>query len=703
LDFTFKTDYGFVFIIIPLILAGVISYFYYKKTRLENFQKKLFTFLRFLSLFFLFLLLLSPVVSFIKKITEDPVNVFLIDNSESLLLENRDAKIKEIIAEKIKVSVNAENLFFLYSENLYREIELKDLQNIPFTGINNFKTNLTQSIYSLPGRLSGKNLSSVTIVSDGIINEGGNPVTAVKTLNVPFNYILTGDTIQKNDLVLKNIFYNKTAFIESNVPVKLEINSFNYDRDIKIDLYEEDKLLDTRYVKVEKGKNSYEASFNVQSNTEKIVKYKIGIEGAEDEITLKNNYSEIFIKFVSNKFKVLAIAGGPGADFAFIKEELLKINNFETSFLTQKSGSEFYEGAAGDLGSYDAFIFIGYPTQVTNPLILNEVREQLDKRNASLIMFTSRDMDMQKLSLFENKLPMKIGGISDREEETGIKTFASLKNEIFKNGELISSINSFPNIFKTSTSFLINSSAETLLLMGRNSEPAFVIQNTDKNRSAAFLPYGVYKWRLSPAKNNAREVLNYLLTTSVVAITDKKENKNFVIETTKSVYSKFEDVEFQARITNFEIQGGEKILVKISGNGISKELELTKKENKYYEGKINIESDGNYEYKAELISKDNVAESVQNRFAIGENNFEYRLTRADNSVLNSLKNATGGRNFSGLNSDGINEALLNFDEKARSEFRSKRNFELNVNPYFLAAVILLMCLEWFVRKRNSLP
>ena len=705
MDITLKSDFSLLYFILSVILAIAVSWFYYRRSTLEGINKKLFAVLRFLSLFFIFLLFSSPVISFLKNTFTDPVNVYLIDNSQSLLLDKRDVLLSSVLDEKILRSEpgNSDNLYFLFSGCLMREVKKDELRNISYSGVNNFETNLTSSIYSLQERLANENLSSVTIISDGIINEGGSPETAARLLNVPVNYILTGDTVQHNDLVLKNIFFNKTAFIESSVPVNVGINSYNYDTEIKLNLYEEDNLVQTKVLKVSKDQNNYELSFNVMSDAERIIKYKIEIEGLNDEITLKNNFQEFFIRFVNNKFRILVLSAGPGPDFAFISEEIKKVKNFEATFLTQKSSSEFYEGTVPQLDNFDSYIFIGFPTSISNQNILNEIGSALEKNNSSLIFFAGRNTDQNKLSVLSDKLPFKTISASDKEEETGIRTVSILNNEIFKNSQLLSQVNSFPNIFKTASTFALNTPAETFLVMSQNSEPAFIIQNTEKNRSAAFLAYGLYKWRLNNQRNNAEEVLNYIITSSVIAITDKEQKKSFNIETTKPVYSKFENVKFNARITNYELQGGEKIRVKITGSGFNNSFELIKKDNRYFEGEINIPADGTYNYTAELMSGNNLVESTDNRFIIGENNFEYKLTRADNSFLNNLTGDTYGVNFSNSDNSTIKDSLVNFNERSKSEFRIKKNFELNVNPYYLGIIIFLLCLEWFFRKRNNLP
>lgn len=705
MDVTLKTDYGFLFIIISIIISAAVSWIYYRRSDLEGMKKKLLAALRFLSVFFILQLFSSPVISLFKNIFREPVSVFLIDNSQSLLLENRNIRLSEVLKNKIMNSApgNSENLYFLFSENLIREIKKDDLDKISYEGINNFETNLTSSLYSLQQRLAGENVSAVTVISDGIINGGGNPGTAARLLNVPVNYILTGDTVQKNDLVLRNIFYNKTAFIESSVPVKIEINSYNYDRDIKVNLYEENDLIQSKVLTVSKDKNVYDISFNVNSISEKVVKYKTEIEGIDDEITQKNNFREFFIKFVNNKFKILVLAGGPGPDLAFLSEEIKKVKNFDATFLTQKSASEFYEGAVPDLSGFDSYVLIGYPTSVTNQNILNDIRSSVEKNNSSIVFFAQRNTDFNKLSVLSDKLPFKTISYTDKEEQTGIRSVSKIENEIFRNAEIITQVNSFPDIFKTVSEFTVNPAAETFLIMNKNSSPAFIIQNTDKNRSAAFLAYGFYKWRLNNQRNNAGDVLNYIITSSIIAVTDKEQKKAFTIETTKPVYSKFENVKFIARITNFDLQGGEKIKVKISGEGFNNSFELLKKDNRYFEGEINVPADGTYSYTAELYSGNNFIESTDNRFLIGQNNYEYLLTRADNSVLNELTGVSSGVNFSDKDNSAVKDSLEKFNELSRSEFRSGKNFELNINPYYLGILIFLLCMEWFFRKRNNLP
>ena len=705
MDYTFKTDYNFIFIPVIILISIIISYFYYRNSKLEKLQRSLFTFLRFLSVFFILLLLLSPVLIFIKNMIKEPVNVILIDNSLSLTIENRQDELKQILKNKTGNNFpgGSENLYFLYSGNLNDELKKDDITGFSYSDKNNVRTDLTVTLNSLGDKLQNKNLSSVTIVSDGIINEGGNPLNTAKSLNTTFNYILTADTVQKNDLLIKNIFYDKTVFKESSVPVKVEINSYNYNRSISVNLFEENNLIDTKSINVTNGIISYDLTFNVSSDKEAIKKYRIEIPILEDEITGKNNSEEFFINFTDNKFRVLVLAGGPGPDLSFLTEEIKKIKNFEATYLTQKSSAEFYENTVTDLSVFDSYILVSYPTNISDVSILTRIKENIEKNNSSLIFFAGKNVDYTKLSILENHLPFKTAGKSETEEETSVRSIISTDMNIFKNSALLSSVNNFPNIFRTRTVFSINPSSETFLVSGKNSDPLFIIENSNRNNSAAFLAYGFYKWRLNPKTGNGAEIFNYLVSNSLIAITDKEKKNKFKIETNKPVYSKFESVKFEARIINFDIKGGEYVKVNVTGKDFSNAITLTKSGSNLFTGEMAVNVNGDYDFKGELFSDNTSVQSMNGRFLIAEDNKEFKLTRGDNSILSSLANETGGYNFSNKTSDEIAADLKVLNERSKTEYKSRQSFEFNMNPYYLSFLIFLLCLEWFFRKRNNLP
>ncbi|MBL7129122.1 MAG: hypothetical protein ISS16_09095 [Ignavibacteria bacterium] len=704
MEFLLKAEHSTVYIIIVTIVAALLSYFFYRNSSIKNPLKFILQFIRFLAIWLIFLLLLSPVLSFFSEITQKPINIFLIDNSLSLNIENRDSLTTDLLNNIIPDIENnkSENKYFLFSKGLEEEIKEDEFDSIKFTKINNLETNLSTTLLTLLEKYENKNISSVNIISDGIINSGGNPSHSAKMYNIPINYFLIGDTIQKPDLLVKDIFFNKVTFVESQTPLKIEINSYGFDKKIKVNLYEDSNLINYQFIDVNSNSNSYDISFKLSSPVEAIKKYKIEVEEEPNEITFKNNYRELFTKYIDNKFKVLVLSGGPSADFAFISEEIKNIENFEAEFRTQKTANEFYEGQVPDLNNFQAFIFIGYPTSISNISLLNDIKESIERNESSLFFIASRNTDYKKLSLLENNLPFKAVSISESEKEIGVKTVSSITQDAIRNLEVLKSVNSLPNLFKSGTVFSINPESETILISS-SGEPMLVIQNTAKNKSAAFLGHGLYKWRLTPGITNSEQVLNAILTGVIISITDKEKRKKFSINTSKQVYSPYENIKFTGTINDITLKGGMKIKIKIYNDDFNERIELQKVGNFDFEGLININTTGDYYYTGELYSKGRLIESDTKKLSIGENNYEYKYTRSDKSILNYLSLTTGGRDFTNMEINKINDFIIQVNSQETETVISSENIFLNFNLYYLFIIILLLTTEWVLRKRNNLP
>ena len=89
MGFSIYTGHNFIFVLLIIILSLFISFFYYRKTKTEPNKRYLLSSIRFLSVFFLLMLFLFPVLTYSAKIIDNLLNIFLIDNSQSLNIEDR--------------------------------------------------------------------------------------------------------------------------------------------------------------------------------------------------------------------------------------------------------------------------------------------------------------------------------------------------------------------------------------------------------------------------------------------------------------------------------------------------------------------------------------------------------------------------------------------------------------------------------------
>lgn len=682
-----------IFLILAALVAGIIAFFYYRKSDLESPKKYIFPAIRFFSLFFILLLFLTPVLSFITTDANESKNIFLIDASRSLEIENR--KNDEI--NFIKDKLSEKNNFYVFSDGLLNEMKYSGIDSL--TKINT-RTNSTNLFKTLSALSSLQNINSLNIISDGNINEGGNPSELAKSFNAPFSYVLIGDTTQKRDALVKNIYVNKSAFIDSKVSVKIEVNSYKINESLKLNLYEEETLIDSKTLPVNDKNNLYEADFNVSSGTEGIKKYKVEVDAVKDEITIKNNTDYFFINYLNNKFKLLVYSGGPSSDFAFIKEQLSSVNNFQITYQTQKSANEFYESPVNNYKDFDAIVLAGFPVQQTSSSLLSELKSSIDKYKTPVIFIENRNTDYGKLSVFIENLPMTIINSSNNEIETQLRLVTNSNSEYLKSTD-INLINSAPQVFINSGSYNAKPGAESIIINTKNSQPAVIILNTNDKASAAFLFHGFYKLRLNK-QNDFSPVFNKLLSTTIISISSKDKKKIMDFELSKNIAGVNDEVMLKARLKNFEEISVPSIKVKINSKDFSKEIEFNKISADYFEGKFIPLSNGDYKITAELSSAGNIIETANARLLADEDNFEFKKTNSDKTILSEIASATNGRNLTTLTKREIENYLDSISSSQSLKEKSRKDFSLKFNPYFLSLVIFALCLEWFLRKRNNL-
>jgi hypothetical protein len=208
---------------------------------------------------------------------------------------------------------------------------------------------------------------------------------------------------------------------------------------------------------------------------------------------------------------------------------------------------------------------------------------------------------------------------------------------------------------------------------------------------------------LNPNSTNSDVVLNSIISGTALSITDKEKRNKFFIETNKQIYSIDENIIFNASINESGLKGNEKIRVRIYNDSYSDEFELDKGENFTFNGKTRIKTAGEYFYSAELISEGVVIDKITNKFITGESSNEYKDTRSDAGIFNQLASLNGGKRLNELLGGNIKDIIRKSGENLseRKEFSLKEYF--NTNVYYLFIIIVLLSLEWILRKRNNLP
>lgn len=707
ITFTFNPVLFFLAVVF-FILFTIFIYRYTVPSILRG-KKTLLIILRILALSLLLLAIFEPTLSISKKSILKPITLFFVDNSRSILADSKaenDKKVKSILNE-LERSDLASSINLRTFGSKISNVSFDSLNKINFSESSTNFSNIFDTISE-----SKENISSAVILSDGIITDGSNPIYAAEKSGIPIFTIGIGDTTKRKDVEIKNILYNE--FIYAEAPTTLSATVLNEgfrNRNINLSLYENDVLIEQKNVILSSdGIQNVQLSYTPKLSGEK--KLTIGLSNLEGEHTTANNRKVFYINVLSNKVRVLLLAGSPSADLSFIKNTLLTDNNLSISSITQIGASKFLEKNNREkfLDSAEVLILVGFPSRETSPEILNKVSVLISQKNIPYLFVLSSGTDLNLLSQLRKDLPFtyNTAALSYLEVQPNITSEQS-KNPLLQNNnsDPISAWNNLPPVFQPFTEFSAKPESEIVSKTKVNNiltnKPLILTRRLGSQRSIAVLAKDVWKWKLQTALKDL-DLFDRFILQSIKWLNSPEDKKRIQIKTSKKIYALGEEVEFVAQIydDSFNPISDAAVKVKIKNDNDKFELNLNSLGNGLYEGILQTNKPGNYSFSGEAKLNGKQLGTDAGLFNIGEVDIEMMNTRMDYELLNSLANVSGGRYFNIDEAKSLFNLLAELNKKSSKEKIDKKEYPLWSNEFLLFTIILLFGFEWFVRKREGM-
>ena len=673
---------------LSLILFAAISIglslFLYIKNELPKFTKAILITLRAVSLFLMLSLLLNPFIEYFRSISEKAKNIILVDKSFSTEIGSNDTAILNSVFDITKKGDDFK--IYTFGSRLIQEVtELTKDSNVN----NRYSTNLASSFDDIR-ELNFEKINSISIISDGLVNEGNNLLIAARNLKAPIHYKLTGDTAQRKDLVLNRVLYNKRQFVNSTAKVFAEIKSFYTDKEVKINLYENDIKIRTNSIVANSSKYEYETVFDVMSPIAGIKKYRLEIEPETGEVTEINNDEIFYINYSDNTVSMLVIAGAPSYDLSSLKQTLNRSENIKYDTRVQKSASEYYEGVLPKFGDYDIITLIGFPNNFTSKESTDLIVSGIKKSRNAVFFFNSSDLSFDKISELKDILPFAINETGKREIKSNV---FFTPNKLYDDTESLRRLKTLPAAFFYQGAF--SGRPNSTLLGLQNSEPAIVVDNSSEIKTAAFLGYGFYEWNLKPG--GSYEYLQNVISGFITLCTDENSKEKFTVKTNKDCYAVSEPVYFTSVFKEIDAANKYNVKLNISNKSKNFELELSQTGENIFQGDMKYLEKGDYTVKADLYENNGIKYSAATKFSVDEPFKEYKETRAMDNILKEIANMTGGVNLSEKNET---ESLFISKDENTETFPNKSLFRSSI--WYLIFILILLSIEWFIRKRNNL-
>ena len=664
-------------------MSGVLYYQEKKRKRFSTHVIWTLASLRFFAFTLLALLLLRPITQWENHVIEKPIIVALFDNSASISAQ-KDGLLNAQLKEKLQqLDDKAEVVFYAFDQEL-----IPSWDSLKFNGAS---TDLSKSLEQISTRYAGRNLSSIVLATDGIFNQGIQPLYVAQNMQVPFYNIGLGDTSIYRDIAIRDVEANRTTFLGNSFPVQIHLEgTLVKGEKTQIVIEHKGQVVAQKEISFADQQSYLTENFEFISKEKGTQRYTVKVNPVGKEKSTTNNRLDFYIQVLDERQKVLLLAGSPHPDIAAIR----------SAFEESDSHSIVYELATdwkGKLSDYGMVIFHGMPQNATQ---LN-LMKQFQEKNIPSLHITTHLSQWNLLNTL--KLGMGIQGTNGSRELRVAQVNSDFKSFQYPSG-LQQLLTQLPPL-EVPFGKIVASEGLTPYLFQKigtlaTQYPLVSFGSSMQTPVGFVLGEGLWKWRIHTYLYNKNHLLFDEMFRSWIQYLANKNQDNLLRITAKKKWSVNENINFQAQLLDASLQPfpNQDITLKvIDESNKSLEYHFVPKDNQYYLslGKL---SPGAYRY--QTADKNRTKDYKQEgSFTIEDIQLEYLQTTAQHAALRQISERTGGKFYSPSSIDQCindleeqkNLVSVSYDESTREEW-------IDLWPLYIL-LIALFSTEWFMRKR----
>ncbi len=699
----------YFFVALIPVIAYTVYVYRYTIPQVNKTFKIFLTALRAIALTLVLFFLFEPVVGVSRKLVNEPVNLVFVDDSKSIQIDdktNRKEKLLGFVNDAVSSGIMNHSEFFRFG-NKIKPVSADSVKLLPFSEpVTNF-SNLFSSIKNYQ-----KNISSIIIISDGVITDGVNPVYQAQKTGAPVFTVGVGDSTRKNNLEIKKVLMNEYIYAETPTSINLTIGNYGFkNQTVTLSFYEDNKLLEKQNVTLT-GEEISSINFDYLPKNPGEKKLTFQLSDLKGESSTADNKKVIYVNILNNKIRTLVIAGSPSADLSFIKQTLASDENLKVSSITQIAQDRFLENTDRNslIDSSDVLFLVGFPSAQTSSSLLNKVLDAIKEKNKPYFIVLSSGIDYSKLLVLQPELPFFIKAFSNGTSEVQSMVSAEqMDNPLLKSNaeNALETWNNLPPINKDNNDLAAKPESETISRLKINNipmnSPLIVSRKLGSKKSIAVLAKDIWKWKLQTAEKKLNVFDSFILN-SLKWMNTKEDQKTVSIKLAKKIFSLGEQIEFTAEVYNETFNPVDdaelNVNAKLGNNNFT--IEMNSVGNGIYEGTLNVNKPGDYSFYGEAKRNGRVLGKDAGKFTIGEVDIEFVNTRMDKEFLQELSGETNGKFFTVDNYSQLFD-LVKEQMKKKSDYTIiKSEYNLWSNEWLLAAAVLLFGLEWFFRKRSGM-
>lgn len=739
------------FLAVVVLIIAAVWLTYWKTTRpLSTGWKTFFVVTRSSVLVLLLFCLLRPVITTLQVSPQETYLGVIFDDSQSMAIADMAGSRtrRELVDEVLVDGGVLEELSESFQLRNFRFDKQADRISGPdgLTG-SGTATSIADALEYVDAQLNGLPLGGIVLISDGADNSEVDPgIKAAEfgTRQIPVFTVGAGQESIPQDIGIVDVSAAKTVLEGSVFTVSVGLNHQGYEgQEIELAVKDGDTTVESRIITL--GAEGVTRRFELELTPERpeAIVYDLEVELQSGEIIEQNNvYSFLVDNTEKDPLDILYIEGHPRNEYKFIRRAVEADTSLRLATYLQTGPEKYYrqgiesptelsEGFPRDketLFQYEALILGDIEESFFNDDQLQMIEDFVAERGGGFLMSGMIDeefvntpiADILPVTLVEeNFLPGHLrGGIRRGSHATGELYFPRLTSngqfspllrlasDDAENNALWRQLPELQGVYVTGR---IKPGATVLMehptLQYQNQAlPILTTQRYGSGRSALLATASTWRWQMMmPFADQShetlwRQILRWLAVSAPERIT---------IEFDREFYNVGDEVNISATVLDdsYEADNNASLYLQTTDpldQITDTPMEWDIEEDGLYRTSFTVEEEGVYDLLVDVatVAGEGSAGGSEKRaaFVVTPSLREYTNAEMDRGLLARIADASGGAYFNIADASQLADTI----EFTPNAYSREVQIDLWDQPWLLALLIALLCMDWIARRLRGL-
>jgi uncharacterized membrane protein len=707
--------------------------------RLGAGQRATLTLLRAITLLLLIAILLRPVVMVPPAAANNSLLPVLVDVSRSMRLTeaagiSRLQRAQAIVRDLQKQLGSEYRIEVLtFGESL---AAATDLERLAPTAR---RSDLGGAMADLADRYRSNRVAGVIVLSDGG-DTSPQETRRDAAIKAPVITVGIGSTEVARDREVVNLTAGEPLLPGASIDLSVSATGAGFGTEpVELRVSANGRPVDTRRVTPSADGAPVHAVFTVSPEPDVPTVYTVEIPAAADELAAENNVRSVLVPPQTGKRKVLILEGAPGYEHTFLKRALAQDPGLMVDAVVRKGQnddgrdtfyvqaepsrmaalSSGYPSKRSELFAYDAVIFGNIEADFFTREQLSLTAQFIAERGGGLLVLGARSFDRQGLAgtALEQALPIDLTSNRNTIQLAAAQVAANEPNKpaLTMDGLLHPAtrlaVSPDDNRRKWSELPALASMAQVggarpgaqvlavALTAGGNPQPLIAAQRYGQGRSMVFAGEASWRWRMMrPATDTSYETIWRQLARWITA---GAQGPVTIAPMSPPVAGATDRISVIVRNEDFRPIANAEVAIQITApNGDKRQMPaaLSNPQDGRYAVAARFDQSGVYRVEAIAARGSAKIGTASRPVLVGGVDLEMTQPRLNEAVLQRLSSETAGHYIRAAQADQLPSLL----RESRADAGTPELRDLWHNGWSLLAIILLLGVEWVMRRRAGL-